>query len=141
MTWYKFECDEGHETYVRGSMADPPQAEDQSCETCGGNVFRIFSSRVFTFTPYVADHFGPIAREVRTVSERESLCDEHDITYDSGRYVRPPKHVPASKSVTLGDVKQAIDRGEGGRTASEKADGLAIPDPVPGDGGFSSRGS
>lgn len=111
MPVYTFEC---HKCEYRiseaGSMSDPPVETGRTCP-CGSPMYRAFSrTQTFVFKPYVEDSFDGNPIEVGSRREREILCDQHEATYDSGRYVRRPKYESVMDDITLDDVYKEYDR-------------------------------
>lgn len=109
MTQYGFKCECGDFVFVEGSMAHPPQT--QSCSWCNQSMQRVYGANVGAFKAYKAHHFPGKPVEITCPRQRDILLDEHNITYDSGRYVRKPVFRAAVEDITIGDVREGISRG------------------------------
>ena len=106
MPCYLFECrDCGTKDEVVGSMANPPQPGVCSC---GAEMFRIWGHHVDTFKPFWDTNSLSKPVYIETREQRESFLDRHNLTYDSGKYVRRPVYRPASADITLEDLDREL---------------------------------
>tara|TARA_R110000782_G_scaffold211669_6_gene299846 strand:- start:2414 stop:2764 length:351 start_codon:yes stop_codon:yes gene_type:complete len=68
---------------------------------------------VGVFKPYNEENFTGKTIEITSSSQRDALCEQHGLSYDSTRYVGKPKETSAVDDVTMGDVKEAYEAGVG----------------------------
>lgn len=108
MPLYNFECEGCNITTVEsGSMTHPPKPGP--CPCCGKKMLRIWDSRVDTFKPFVDIHTTGKPERIETRAQREAFCERHNVTYDTGRYVRRPIYKPVMDQVTYEDVRREIE--------------------------------
>ena len=107
MPIYQFECVTCKYVYeIFGHMSDPPQPF--SCERCQSPDLtrRIFGARVEVFKPFIDIHTTGKPIHIETRKERENHCNEHGVTFDSGRYVRKPQYKSVVDSITMEDIRK-----------------------------------
>lgn len=129
MPIYKFTCDAGHITeeyrpvsdyveYVR--CAYPIQrvsAGNHKLSTkrssCGlrANITICANLQVNTFKPYVEENMTGKPIHITSKDQRDQLCKQHGVSYDSNKYHSKPRRKAAVEDITLGDVKDAINSG------------------------------
>ena len=109
---YEYECGRCSTRFdLVGSMSDYRPTVSSSC--CGVDSDRVFTPvNISVFNPYLEHNLGPKPVLIETAAQRDALCQEHGVTYDSTRYVGKPKTKAAVEDVTLGDVKEALNKGK-----------------------------
>lgn len=130
MPFYKFVCPNGHETdqfrplnkyverikckhWVPNDVTELVAYGTTGSRPCGLRAVISISPKleVSIFQPYVEKNMGHKPVRIENKQQRDALCEKHGVTYDSGKYLKKPKYRPAVEDITLGDVKEAHERG------------------------------
>lgn len=121
MPLYVMRCDEcGHQTEIVASINGRPLPDyPLVCPACNELSFwRDFQAEApvnsKTFQPYIETNFNGASIEVTGPEQRDRLCEEHGVTYDS---FSPSSVKPAQAEFDIDDseAKDIIDRVKAGK--------------------------
>lgn len=124
MPLYRFMCKANHITeqqrsvtkfveYIKCRHWVPVSVNNIGSELCGKRAVLMLpkSLHVQTFKPYVEENFTGKPIHIETQAQRDKLCKQHGVTYDSNKYHRKPKQLDPTEHVDLGMVKDTWETG------------------------------
>ena len=92
-------CDSSKEVFRRAQK--PPKRV--KCPGCGKRIEQDYTAKFVNpdvFNPYVEDNFFNLPIEVNSKEQRETLCDNMQVTYDRGLYSRKAPRIPWDRGLT-----------------------------------------
>lgn len=110
MPVYPFECDECGQTDAVFAKMDDCGAE-QMC-LCGHEMRRVYGRvNVEVFKPFIEEGFDGKPIEITSKAQRDALCAQHNMSYDTHKYHRKAKVKSAIDDITFDDVQGALAAG------------------------------
>ncbi len=117
MPVYSFKCENcGHRQTIVDSIINCPEWNVQ-CQNCPEYAHRDLqedSPGASAFKPYVEENFDGQDREVTSGSQRDQLCKQFGVTYDSAARSQS-RQVGTEPTVSDKMVKEILDETQGGK--------------------------
>lgn len=110
MPIYVFTCPKGHVTEQYRPVSKYTSKIRCKCKR-KATITVTNSLYVRTFKPYVEENFNGKPIEITSSEQRERLCKQHHVTYDTVKNFTKPKVKSALDDIDFGMVKAALNSG------------------------------